>query len=169
MKRAAGEWVVSGGGVGLLPAMPGTYASLVALVVFYAAWATARPWARISVAGLAVAAAVAGLLWCPWAQRHFGRRDPRQFVLDELVGQWVVLLLAPLGWHPLSSMVAAFFLFRAMDVAKPFPIRQVERLPAGWGVVLDDIAAALYAVVALRLLVLVIAILLGHDPSVTLT
>ena len=90
-----------------------------------------------------------------WAQDYFKAEDPRQFVLDEVVGQWAVLLFVPLAQHPVSSVAAGFFLFRAFDIGKPFPIGRIERLPGGWGIVLDDVAAAAYAVAAFWILPLV--------------
>ena len=80
-----------------------------------------------------------------WAADHFKDRDPRKFVLDEIVGQWIAILFIPLAEHPLSHIAAAFFLYRAFDVAKPYPIRDIERLTGAWGVVLDDVVAALYS------------------------
>ena len=139
------RWIVSFGGAGLLPAMPGTFGSLAAAIVFYLLWLAFGGAARwIVLALLPIVGAVAIRLG-GWAEDYFKAVDPHQFVLDEVVGQWLTLLFVPLSAQPLPSIAAAFFLFRAFDVAKPFPIRRMERLPAGWGIVLDDVAAAFYA------------------------
>ncbi len=161
MKRTARVWIISLGGLGLLPAMPGTYASLAAAFLFYLVWAVLGSWTWVPISGLALVAGILSGALCPWAERHFKTRDPRQFVLDELVGQWLTLLLIPLHTHPLSGIAAGFFLFRAMDVAKPYPIKKIEQLPSGWGLVLDDVAAAVYAAVGVRLLILASGALLG--------
>ena len=89
----------------------------------------------------------------PWAEREFGRRDPQPFVMDEVAGQWVALLaLPPSGISPIWFAAGGWFLFRVFDVLKPFPIRKLERLPAGWGIVTDDLMAGVYACVALQVL-----------------
>jgi phosphatidylglycerophosphatase A len=76
------------------------------------------------------------------AARESGRHDPGFVVIDEVAGQWIALLGSPADWkHGLIALV----LFRLFDITKPFPARQLERLPAGWGIVFDDVAAGLYA------------------------
>jgi hypothetical protein len=77
--------------------------------------------------------------------------DPSIVVIDEIVGMWVSLLFLPASL-PLS--VAAFVAFRILDVVKPEPARWLERLPDGWGIMLDDVAAGIYANIACRLLLL---------------
>jgi phosphatidylglycerophosphatase A len=96
-----------------------------------------------------------------WAQDYFKAVDPHSFVLDEVAGQWLTLLFVPLSAHTLPCIAAGFFLFRAFDIAKPFPIRRIERLPGGWGILLDDVAAAIYAGVAFRVLSYVVGAALG--------
>jgi phosphatidylglycerophosphatase A len=76
------------------------------------------------------------------AARESGRHDPGFVVIDEVAGQWITLLFSPADWrHGLIALI----LFRLFDITKPFPIRRLERLPAGWGIVFDDVAAGLYA------------------------
>jgi phosphatidylglycerophosphatase A len=146
------RWIVSFGGAGLLPAMPGTFGSLAAVIVFYLLWLAFGEAARwIVLALLPIVGAVA--IWLGrWAEDYFKTVDPHPFVLDEVVGQWLTLLLVRLSAQPLPSIAAAFFLFRAFDVAKPFPVRRMERLPGGWGILMDDVAAAVYAGVGLWVL-----------------
>jgi phosphatidylglycerophosphatase A len=142
------RWIVTFGGAGLLPAMPGTFGSLAAAILFYLLWLAFGEATRWIVPVLLLIAGAVGIGLGRWAEDHFKAADPRQFVLDEAVGQWLTLLFVPLAdlsAHTLPSIAAAFFLFRAFDVSKPFPIRRIERLPAGWGIVLDDVAAAVYA------------------------
>jgi phosphatidylglycerophosphatase A len=132
--------IATGFGVGLLPLMPGTWASLAALPC---------GWAIRSLGGtaaLAAAAAIAFALGC-WAAARVaaasGHHDPGFIVIDEVAAQWLVLLAAPLDWR---GYAAAFLLFRLFDIAKPWPIRLVERRVAGgFGIMLDDVVAALYA------------------------
>ena len=75
-------------------------------------------------------------------ERESGRHDPGFVVIDEVIGQWIALLFCPVDWrHALIALV----LFRLFDITKPFPVRRLERLPGGWGIVFDDVAAGLYA------------------------
>jgi phosphatidylglycerophosphatase A len=131
-------------GAGLLPEMPGTWASLAALPCAWAIRAVGGP------AALAAAAMLAFALGC-WASGRVaaasGREDPGFIVIDEVSAQWLVLLAAPLDWR---AYAAAFLMFRVFDIAKPWPIRTVERqVKGGLGIMLDDIAAALYALILL--------------------
>lgn len=155
------KWIVTFGGAGLLPAMPGTFGSLAAAVLFYALWLATGDAARWIILALLFPVCAAAIGLGSWAQDYFKAEDPRQFVLDEVVGQWAVLLFVPLGQHPVTSVAAGFFLFRAFDIGKPFPIGRIERLPGGWGIVLDDLAAAAYAAAAFWILTLVTRAALG--------
>lgn len=69
-----------------------------------------------------------------------GREDPSEVVIDELAGQWLALIGLP---HSIGFAFASFVLFRILDIAKPFPIKQLESMPRGWGVMLDDLSAGL--------------------------
>jgi phosphatidylglycerophosphatase A len=77
-------------------------------------------------------------------------------VIDEVAGQWITLLGSPFGWR---SALLALLLFRLFDITKPFPVRRLERLPEGWGIVFDDVAAGLYALGVSWLLQLFIPLL----------
>jgi phosphatidylglycerophosphatase A len=136
--------IATGLGAGLLPWAPGTWGSLAALPCAWAICAVAGP------AMLAAAAATAFAVGC-WAAgtvaQASGRADPGFIVIDEVAAQWLVLVAAPLDWR---AYTAAFLLFRLFDIAKPWPIRSIERrIKGGLGVMLDDVAAAIYALVPL--------------------
>jgi phosphatidylglycerophosphatase A len=79
--------------------------------------------------------------------RQVDRKDPGIVVVDEVVGQWVTLIALP--FTPLTAGLG-FVLFRVMDIAKPWPARDLERVPGGWGIMADDVAAGVYAHLALR-------------------
>ena len=84
------------------------------------------------------------------AEKAFGRVDPGEVVIDEIVGQIITFLATPkVSW---IWLLAGFFLFRAFDIVKPFPARRAERLPGGWGIMLDDVIAGLYALIVLVVL-----------------
>ena len=149
----AGVLLATCGWVGYVPLAPGTAGSLVGLACYGAVRLLAGEWTQ-----LALLAAVAGCgVWAATAaERHFGRSDPGAVVIDEVAGMLLTLLWLPVTWQ---GAVAGFCLFRLFDVVKPFPARQVERLSGGWGIMADDIAAAAYAHVALRILMAALPVL----------
>jgi phosphatidylglycerophosphatase A len=132
--------------LGYVPKGPGTAGSLGAIVI---AWCL-HIYAGVPATGFAVGAA---LLMGPaiWAAgrvaQDTGKKDPQIVVVDEVVGQWIALA----GSTALTgkSWIAAFLLFRAFDIWKPPPVRQLERIPGGTGIVLDDVMAGVYAALVL--------------------
>jgi phosphatidylglycerophosphatase A len=138
-------WLGTGFGAGLSPIAPGTAGTLVGLVTFWPLIALPRA----VQAGLIVVVSLVGVWAASLVARREGRKDPGLAVVDEVVGMWISLFCVP--WS-LANVVAAFFLFRAMDVVKPFPARQFERLPGGWGIVADDVMAGIYANLVLQLI-----------------
>jgi phosphatidylglycerophosphatase A len=86
------------------------------------------------------------------AERHFGRTDPGQVVVDEVMGMMITLWMNPVGW---AGAFAGFLLFRVADVIKPWPANRLERLHGGVGVMADDGMAAIYANLALRLALMI--------------
>lgn len=137
-------------GIGRLRPGPGTWASAVT-VLLWAAFAHAIPAsARTSAAMvLAVALIAIGVPCSTLAARAAGLKDPQFIVIDEVAGQLVALIAVPLAW---KTFLAGFILFRAFDIFKPPPVRQLEALPEGAGIVLDDVAAGLYALLLVHLL-----------------
>jgi phosphatidylglycerophosphatase A len=129
-------------GVGYLPVAPGTFGSAMGLLL----------WAILPATALVHAAAIVVLFVVgSWsgsvAERHFGRTDPGQVVVDEVMGMLITLFLNPVGW---AGALGAFFLFRIADVIKPYPANRLERLHGGVGIMADDGMAAIYANLALR-------------------
>lgn len=142
------RWIVTFFGSGLSPVAPGTVGSLAACLVLCGI-ALLGPtywiWQSVLLAGL-VASCVGMVALGPWAVDHFGRKDPQPVVLDEVAGICLTALLQPpCGPHGLLTVALVFAAFRLFDVTKPPPARQLERLPAGWGILCDDLAAAVYA------------------------
>jgi phosphatidylglycerophosphatase A len=126
-------------GIGRAPVTPGTVASAVALVL---AWPLVQSGGRIALAGGTVLATVAGVRACSVYARRSGVKDPSECVIDELAGQWLACACAPFS---LRGFLAAFVLFRLFDIWKPGPIRSLEKLPGGAGIMADDLAAGLLA------------------------
>jgi phosphatidylglycerophosphatase A len=129
---------------GYTPAAPGTAGSLLALVPLLL-------FPTISTATLSAMIA-AGFILGVWASQRFELvygDDPQMVVIDEAVGMWTTMLLVPVTWF---TALAGFILFRLFDIVKPPPARQLEAVPHGWGVMLDDLAAGIYAGAVLFLL-----------------
>jgi len=131
-------------GAGYAPVAPGTWGSAVGLLLWFALPST--PWMQ----ALVIVAIVAAGVWSGGvAERHFGRADPGQVVIDEVAGMLVTLFLNPVGW---LGAAGGFLLFRVADILKPFPARRLERLHGGLGIMADDVMAGIYANVALRVI-----------------
>jgi phosphatidylglycerophosphatase A len=146
MKRAAdlaSRVIATAFGSGYSPFAPGTAGSAVGVLLF---------WPLASVGWLWQIAAVAavffvGVVAAGRVARSVGLEDPGIVVVDEVAGQWLTLVGLP--FTP-AVAVAGFLLFRVMDVVKPWPARDLERLHGGWGIMADDIAAGALAHLALR-------------------
>jgi len=137
-------------GIGRLRPGPGSWASATTVLLWAALAATLAVSLRTPVAvGFALVTTMIGIPAATQVARGCGKKDPQFVVIDEVAGQLVTLIGVPLGW---KSLLAGFILFRAFDIVKPPPVRQLEALPEGAGIVLDDIAAGLYAFVVMHLL-----------------
>lgn len=130
-------------GVGYAPVAPGTFGSAAGLLLWWLLPASTAVQA-VAIVALFLAGSWGGHL----AEHHFGRTDPGQVVIDEVMGMLITLFLNPVGW---PGALAGFFLFRLFDVIKPWPANRLEQLPGGVGVMADDGMAAIYANLALRL------------------
>jgi phosphatidylglycerophosphatase A len=124
---------------------PGTWGSVAAVLLWAAfAWGlhpTPETLFLALLAGIALTL-VFGIPAATIVARESGRHDPQFVVIDEVAGQWIALLGSHANWrHALIALI----LFRLFDITKPFPVRQLEALPEGWGIVLDDVGAGLYA------------------------
>lgn len=132
-------------GAGLGKPGPGTWGSVAAVLLWGAiAWLfhpTPNGLLLVVLIGVVVSIA-AGVPAATIAARESGRHDPQFVVVDEVAGQWIALLGSSANFrHGLIALI----LFRLFDITKPFPARQLEKLPEGWGIVFDDVAAGLYA------------------------
>ncbi len=141
-------FVCTFGYVGYAPVAPGTVGSLAGLAVYGLLRAAhAPPLAELLVI---VALFAAGVWSGTHAERHFGGTDPGPGVIDEVVGMLVTLWLLPATW---TIAILGFLIFRVFDVIKPWPAGRLEALHGGLGMMADDVMAAIYANLALRLLV----------------
>jgi len=104
-------------------------------------------WLLPVAALLSAAITLIGIPTSTVVARASGRKDPGFVVIDEVAGQMMALIGAPLNW---KYLLAGFILFRSFDIAKPFPLRRLEELPEGTGIMMDDVGAGLYALVLLQ-------------------
>jgi len=137
-------------GVGYLPAGPGTWAAAATVLLWWLA-ANVMPvtWQLPAAVAAAVAITLIGIAPSGVVARESGNKDPRFVVIDEVAGQMIALIGCPLNW---KYLLAGFILFRSFDILKPFPLRRLEKLPAGTGIMMDDVGAGLYALVLLEFL-----------------
>jgi phosphatidylglycerophosphatase A len=137
-------------GAGRLRPGPGTWGSLAAVVLWWLIAAPLPAATQIPAILLLIAAVIAiGIPAATLEARGCGKKDPQHVVIDEVAGQLVTLIACPILWKPL---LCGFILFRAFDILKPPPIRSLEKLPEGTGIVVDDLGAGVYGLVVLQLL-----------------
>ena len=137
MKKVA--WLIgTGAGVGLSPIAPGTVGTAAALLIYYILPLPSDSYIFLSMI-------LIGLVVGIWATGDLStdhNPDPGTVVWDEYVGLWITCFLLPKTW---VFLILAFLIFRIFDILKPWPIRRVESFPKGWGIMLDDVLAAIYA------------------------
>ena len=136
-------------GIGHLQPGSGTWAAAVTALL----WVGASHWIPSSwlLSTALIASAAITLIGIPpstTVARESGQKDPGFVVIDEVAGQLIALIGVPLDW---KYVLAGFILFRSFDIVKPFPLRRLERLPGGTGIMMDDVGAGLYALVLLQL------------------
>jgi phosphatidylglycerophosphatase A len=153
-RRSLSIWIATGLGAGYFPVAPGTAGSAVGLalvIAFRQARLESLAWA-VCLAAFTGLLFVVGVWSAGKAEKVFGGVDPRQVVIDEVAGQVLTFVATPkITW---IGLIAGFLLFRGFDIVKPFPARRAERFPGGWGIMLDDLVAGLYSMIAL--------VVLGH-------
>jgi phosphatidylglycerophosphatase A len=135
--------------IGYMKPGPGTYASAVTVVLWWAA-AHLIPanWLSLVALGVAVLITLLGIPPSTVVARESGREDPGFVVIDEVAGQMIALIGVPATWN---YLIAGLILFRIFDILKPFPLRRLENLPEGTGIMMDDVGAGLYALLLLQL------------------
>ena len=137
-------------GTGRLRPGPGTWGSLAALLIWVGVSRLIEPiWQGLALAGMAALATAIGIPAATTVAKASAVKDPQFVVIDEVVGQWITFLFVPVAW---KTLLAGFILFRGFDIVKPPPVRQLEKLPFGTGIVLDDVAAGVYAFAVMQLL-----------------
>ena len=131
------EWLATCFKIGHLPIAPGTWGSLVAIIGW---WLWLQYLDPLVFIVLIIAIFTIGVFAINTIIDHTGEKDPSRVIIDEVAGQWLGLLILP---DRMLYIAGAFLLFRFLDILKPWPIRQIEQFPKGWGVMLDDTLAGL--------------------------
>ncbi len=145
-------WFIgSGFGCGLSPFAPGTVGSLGAGVILYlASLASPTDWTRWQLLAIPLGLSIVGTAVGVWATGRMSTSenpDPGSATWDEFVGMWITCLAIP--WNSILWLLAAFVVFRAFDILKPWPCRRLENLHGGWGIMLDDVAAGAWGALVL--------------------
>lgn len=141
-----GVGIATVGGVGWFPIAPGTAGSAVGVVIYL----LTRGWSAPAQVALLLGITLVGVWAAGIAESELRKEDPGPVVIDEVAGQLLTLLLTGVGW---KGAIAGFFIFRVFDIVKPFPARRLERLHGGFGIMADDLMAALYGLGVMMLLV----------------
>ena len=130
-------------GVGFLPVAPGTWATVVGVAIAYGLGNNLPAYTILLLVLLVLGIMTSGVL-----EKQLGQKDPGIVVIDEVVGVMIALWGLPLIW---SVMISGFFLFRAFDMFKIYPINKLEAQSGGWGIMLDDCMAGVYSNIILRI------------------
>jgi phosphatidylglycerophosphatase A len=130
-------------GVGFLPFAPGTWATAVGVVIAYFLGSNMPVYTILLLVLLILGIMTTGII-----EKQMNQKDPGILVIDEVVGIMIALWGLPLLWQ---VMVCGFFLFRAFDMFKIYPINKLEAQPGGWGIMLDDCMAGVYTNIILRI------------------
>jgi phosphatidylglycerophosphatase A len=136
-------------GIGHLQPGSGTWAAAVTVLLWWAAshWLPVG-WLLPAALLASVVITLIGIPPSTVVARESGRKDPGFVVIDEVAGQMIALIGVPVHW---KYLLAGFILFRSFDIVKPFPLRRLEALPGGAGIMMDDVGAGLYALVLLQI------------------
>ncbi len=145
VKRLVAKVFGTGLGTGYLRYATGTFGSMLAVLLY---WAVPRLSDPMMLAGAIVAGLAIGVWATSILEEEYGH-DPKEATIDEVVGQWIALLFLPKTG---LAVGLAFALFRLFDVIKPEPVHRLQKLPKGWGVMMDDVMAGMYANLACHIL-----------------
>ena len=144
--KSLGLGIATVGGVGWFPIAPGTAGSAVGVAIYL----LTRSWNAQAQIALLVGIVLVGIWAASIAEVKLKKEDPGPVVIDEVAGQLLTLLLTGVAW---KGAIAGFFIFRVLDIIKPFPARQLERLHGGLGIMADDLMAAAYGLALMMTLV----------------
>jgi len=139
MNRMVAEWIGTVFYIGKLPLAPGTWSSVVAVVFWYFLFQDVNP---IALPAISIFLFLVGGIASDTIVKDSKEHDPSRIVIDEWVGQWLALSMLPVT---ITTGVIGLIAFRIFDIIKPGPVRKLEQLPGGWGVMADDVMAGIMA------------------------
>tara|TARA_B100000929_G_scaffold73712_1_gene57119 strand:- start:580 stop:1035 length:456 start_codon:yes stop_codon:yes gene_type:complete len=139
MNRVAAEWIGTVFYIGKLPLAPGTWASMFAVLCWYFLFQSVN---HFVLPAISIFLFLIGGIASDTIVKDTKEHDPSRIVIDEWVGQWVALSMMPIN---IRTGVVAFIAFRIFDIIKPGPVRKMENIPGGWGIMADDVMAGIMA------------------------
>ena len=139
MNRVAAEWIGTVFYIGKLPLAPGTWASIFAVLCWYFLFQSVN---HFVLPAVSIFLFLIGGIASDTIVKHSKEHDPSRIVIDEWVGQWVALSMMPVN---IRTGIVAFVAFRIFDIIKPGPVRKMEKIPGGWGIMADDVMAGIMA------------------------
>jgi len=139
MNSVAAEWIGTVFYIGKLPLAPGTWASIFAVLCWYFLFQSVN---HFVLPAISIFLFLIGGIASDTIVKHSKEHDPSRIVIDEWVGQWVALSMMPIN---IRTGVVAFVAFRIFDIIKPGPVRKMEKIPGGWGIMADDVMAGIMA------------------------
>jgi len=139
MNRVAAEWIGTVFYIGKLPLAPGTWASIFAVLCWYFLFQSVN---HFVLPAISIFLFLIGGIASDTIVKDTKEHDPSRIVIDEWVGQWVALSMMPIN---IRTGVVAFIAFRIFDIIKPGPVRKMENIPGGWGIMADDVMAGIMA------------------------
>ena len=139
MNRVAAEWIGTVFYIGKLPLAPGTWASIFAVLCWYFLFQSVN---HFVLPAISIFLFLIGGIASDTIVKHSKEHDPSRIVIDEWVGQWVALSMMPIN---IRTGVVAFVAFRIFDIIKLGPVRKMEKIPGGWGIMADDVMAGIMA------------------------
>ena len=138
--------ISTGLGSGFFPGAPGTFAGFIALLIWYGLYLSLSPHILVVTTLLLIVVTTVVGVWTSNVMEKYWGEDPRAVVIDEYVGTWIPLLVAPSNGHTLWMAILGFAMFRVIDIFKPLGCRWIDQnVKGGWGVMLDDVLAGVYA------------------------
>ena len=155
MKKNLSKFIATFAGVGLFPIAPGTVGSIAGIGVLWAISLVPYDYYQILLQLLFLIVFIPiGVIASSAYEKYFGKIDPGEVVVDEVVGMMITLFALPFS---LFNIIVGFILFRFFDILKPFPIGKLQNIKGGWGIMADDIAAGIVSTIILRILITFIA------------
>ncbi len=161
MKLRAAKLLSTCFGIGYFPVAPGTVTSMVAVLCYFFIPVLHNPLLLLFLVLLCSGAGI----WAGGVMEDYYGEDPSVVTIDELAGQWLALVFLPEGIMP---MVLSLLFFRFFDIAKPGPVDALQRLPGGWGIMLDDLLAGFFANISVRVLLLLLSLFHLWPPTPSL-